>query len=588
MLSHATRTVSSSTHATPPVTSTVSLPDTLPRRALGGTLQARYELALEPCPQERVLFLPRAGANYRLWVDAVPAQRLAPQAQSSEDIAQAVFLNPRIPMLFRLPAHAHSVVLELEGLAFLDFGLQTLRAGPALALAPVHTHTYTRVIDWTLNVGYLIATLAAMGAWIWTRRRHDQGLAWYLVSSAVWVIRGFYATVNEPMLSPNLYELGVSLQVMLMAPPVVAAALHLVGKWSRAWAWLLGGTTLACVSLLALAAAFPLHAHVLRGASYAVTIGWMVIAFLLAARYRHRLPGWRGWVVVAGYLALLLGLGSDYLYVLGLQDMREDSLSLVVWGYLALLLSLLVVLVDHAMRAVDRIQEINIELDQKVQQRTQEIAELYAQRQQEQLAQADAQARQQERERLVREIHDGIGGQLTTTLRAVERGRYSPQDLEQALQECLDDLRLVMDASSMHDHLDAALAAWRHRWDARLELLGLTLHWEVQDPLETPLLDAQDVLHLLRVLQEAVTNTLKHAQATELNVRVRSDSKVFEMRIVDNGRGWSHDTQRSAGAGRGLASMRQRAEHLGAQLLVTSSPGTGTCIALCKPWNPPR
>lgn len=576
------RTLGSTQGAIPTSEEMVDLPDNLPRQQVGSTLFARYRFELERCTQERVLFVPRAGASYQIAVDGVPARRLAPHAHEA-GWESAAHMNPRIPMLFRVPAGARRIDVELEGLPFMAFGLPALKVGPAMALAPLQARTYTRVIDWTLNAGYLIATLAAVGVWIWTRRRHDLGLAWYLASSVVWVVRGLYSTINELWLPPTVFELGVALQVALMAPPTVAATLHLLRQWSRAWAWRLGISTAACVALLAATLAMPLQAHGFRALVYAVTVGWMVTALVLAVRHRSTLAGWRGTVVLAGYVALLVGIVSDYLYVLGLRALGETSISLLVWGYLALLLCLLVVLVDHAMRAVDRIQQINTELDQKVQERTQEIAALYSLRQAQELALADAQARQQERERLVREIHDGIGGQLTTTLRGVERGRFTPQALEQALQDCLDDLRLVMDASSMHDRLDAALAAWRHRWDARLELLGLELRWRVQDPLDTPGLDAQGVLHLLRILQEAVTNALKHAHASVLEVRVCSDAQALELHIEDNGQGWKDERPPNT-AGRGLASMRQRAAQLGAQLELRSTAGEGTCVQLRKPW----
>ncbi len=552
-------------------------------------MQLHYRVTFTPCAQERALLIPRAGMGYTVLVDGVPTQRLGPLPDGTPEPqdADAPVHNPRVPMLLRVPPGAQTVDFHMQGLAFLDMGLPVLRVGSTHNLAPVHAGMYRRVIEWTLNAGHLITVFALLGLWGWSRRPRDHGLMWFLIASTIWVVRGHFGTLTELPFHTNGYELAVALQVVLMAPSTLAATLHILRRWHQRWAVSLGVSTAFCALLLTTALLLPAHAHGLRSLAYAITMAWLVLAFLLALRHRKALPGWRGTLVVCGYVALLFGIGKDYLYVMGILTVRDDGISMLVWGYLALLLCLLVVLTDHALNAVDRIRRLNVELDQRVGERTREIAHLYAQRETEQLAYADTQARLQERERLVREIHDGIGGQLTTTLRAVERGRFTPEGLGQSLQECLDDLRLVMDASSSHERLDAALAAWRHRWDTRLELLGVVLHWRVQDPLDDGL-GAQAVLHLLRVLQEAVTNALKHAQATRVEVFVALEALSNEaphlvLQIRDNGRGWTPNAHPSPSQGRGLVSMRQRAQTLGATLAIQSAPGEGAAITVRVP-----
>lgn len=564
-------------------TAEVSLPDTLPRTQLGGTMQLHYRLILEPCAQERAVLIARAGAGYTLTIDGQAVQRLGPlpDPQAAADRSDAIH-NPRIPALFRIPPKAQVLEIRLHGLPFVSFGLPIMRVGAAHTLAPVHAHLYRRIIEWTQTGGDLITVFAAMGLWVWWRRPHDLGLKWFLISSGVWIFRGHYGTVTELPLSPNAYEIGIALQVVLMAPTTVVATLHILRRWSPRWGRWVWGSTAFCTLLLLGALALPVLAHALRSVAYLITLGWLSTACVLALRYRKSLAGWRGTVVVLGYGAMIGGVALDYLRVQGVLAFSDENMSMLVWGYLALLLCLLVVLTDHALHAVDRIRKLNVELDRRVGERTREIAHLYAQRETEQLAYADTQARQQERERLVREIHDGIGGQLTTALRAVERGCYTPQRLGQSLQECLDDLRLVMDASSSHERLDAALAAWRHRWDTRLELLGVALRWQVQDPLDDGL-GAQAVLHLLRVLQEAVTNVLKHARATVVDVQVDVQDAHLVLRVHDNGQGGVPAAPRAQEQGRGLASMQQRALALGGSLSLHSAPGHGTTVTVRAP-----
>ena len=86
---------------------------------------------------------------------------------------------------------------------------------------------------------------------------------------------------------------------------------------------------------------------------------------------------------------------------------------------------------------------------------------------------------------------------------------------------------------------------------------------------------------LIRIVQEALTNVRKHADATVVRVTVSTDDHL-RITIIDNGRGFHPE---EAPAGFGLESMRQRAEVIGARLSVTSSPQDGSRVELVMPLN---
>jgi signal transduction histidine kinase len=90
-------------------------------------------------------------------------------------------------------------------------------------------------------------------------------------------------------------------------------------------------------------------------------------------------------------------------------------------------------------------------------------------------------------------------------------------------------------------------------------------------------------LQLLRVAQEALTNVLKHARATRVEVRLRHHGDMLEMEVEDDGRGLAAGPQRQ---GHGLGNMRSRAERLGGVLEVRSGPA-GTCVVLRLPMTAP-
>jgi len=84
-------------------------------------------------------------------------------------------------------------------------------------------------------------------------------------------------------------------------------------------------------------------------------------------------------------------------------------------------------------------------------------------------------------------------------------------------------------------------------------------------------------LQLLRIVQEALSNVRKHAEATRTQVSLCNGGPMLELIVRDNGRGFNPDHARSAGRPHfGLGTMRERAEAIGAEFHLTSSVGSGT------------
>jgi signal transduction histidine kinase len=94
--------------------------------------------------------------------------------------------------------------------------------------------------------------------------------------------------------------------------------------------------------------------------------------------------------------------------------------------------------------------------------------------------------------------------------------------------------------------------------------------------------------HLLRVALEAVTNAMKHAHASRIDVTLSFTPDQVEVNVTDNGRGFDADRPPPPSSGHfGLFGMKERAEKLGGQLTITSRPpGGGTEVRLVVPTNP--
>ena len=183
-----------------------------------------------------------------------------------------------------------------------------------------------------------------------------------------------------------------------------------------------------------------------------------------------------------------------------------------------------------------------------------------------------------ERQRLTRDMHDGLGSALAASLVAVERGDVQPARLAASLRECIDDLRTVLDSLDPMEHdLVALLATLRHRMERRLEAAGIRSVWRMAElpPLEW--LGPSEALHVMRIVQEVLNNAIRHSHATSIRFATEALAGTVEVEIADNGIGFDRAALR---AGRGLGHLEQRAAALGAGLMVDSQAGGGTRVVL--------
>ncbi len=187
-----------------------------------------------------------------------------------------------------------------------------------------------------------------------------------------------------------------------------------------------------------------------------------------------------------------------------------------------------------------------------------------------------------ERQRVMRDLHDGLGSTLVSSLVALERGSMPASAMVEVLRECVDDSRIVIDSLEPIGHdLVVLLATMRHRLGPRLLAAGLNVRWEVQDLPALPWLGPTQALQVLRIVQETLTNVLKHAHANSVRIATRHTVDGGTERIVivieDNGVGFDIHARAK---GRGLRHLESRARQLGATVDIHSEPGKGTSVRL--------
>ena len=196
--------------------------------------------------------------------------------------------------------------------------------------------------------------------------------------------------------------------------------------------------------------------------------------------------------------------------------------------------------------------------------------------------------RLQERIQLAHDLHDGLGGSLIRSIALVEQ---APQPLPNErvlslLKMLRDDLRQVIDqGSSAGAQVPATPVQWaaplRHRFTRILDEMGVTSLWDMP-PHWQGRPSALQCLGLTRLVEEALSNTIKHSRARQVRVQcTQPQGGALCLRIEDDGVGFDVEAVRHAGLSVGMRSMVTRAERIGGALeVVSSSAGTKLTVKL--------
>jgi Signal transduction histidine kinase len=181
----------------------------------------------------------------------------------------------------------------------------------------------------------------------------------------------------------------------------------------------------------------------------------------------------------------------------------------------------------------------------------------------------------QERQRFMRDLHDGMGGYLMTALSYTETTSGKDSTLHKILKLAVSDLRIVINSMEKDDEeLMFMLAMFRQRIESMLNIQGIELVWQVEDEPSLASSDPSHSLQILRIVQEAVNNIAKHAQATQARLTLKKNAIV----IADNGTGHTQVWTK----GHGINNMRQRAQQINAVLDIDTTP-SGVSVTLSWP-----
>jgi signal transduction histidine kinase len=195
----------------------------------------------------------------------------------------------------------------------------------------------------------------------------------------------------------------------------------------------------------------------------------------------------------------------------------------------------------------------------------------------------------EQRDELVREMHDGLGSQLFGASLLTNAAEDAPPQLlkhrmaevNAALVDAMDSLRAGLTVlGAPPGAFGPAVMALLLRSERVFEAAGIALQTQVEDDVVSLHLDSRSVFALLRTMQEALTNIARHSRSSHAGVRIQCGGRLLLILIRDDGRGFNLE---GIPAGHGIANMKRRLQQLGGETLIVSAPEKGCTIELKLP-----
>lgn len=484
------------------------------------------------------------------------------------------------PMLFQLPyGEARSEhVIEISFDCWADYTgclLPSMRVGPLRSVTAFYERqNFLRIgVPQIGSVSILI--VGAFALFFWVRRRHEVAYLLFFCASLLWTFRTLHYHLSRYPEPERVFWWITINSLSWLSVLVYFFVFRLYGERRKVVERvLIGAASLSTfVALWHLVEVNWIYEQIQYALQAAISL--FVSILLSIAAWRRRT---REHIAMAVALWICLAFGiHDFL--LETCMISIEGVYLLPYAALPLFGAFIYAMARRYRGAIEDTERLNASLEERLAERTRELDASHAL-----LRRVEVEsARNQERQRLMRDMHDGLGSSLMSSLALAERGETDPDFVLGTLREAVDELKLTIDSlEPIESDLVTLLANLRYRLGPRLTRAGLAIEWDMPDLPKLVWMDAAAALQILRIVQESLTNVLKHARATKLRVSAATVDGHVRVTIADDGVGFDVDALARAPSGRGLRNIRQRAEQLGARIEITSR-GTGTILTLLLP-----
>jgi len=453
--------------------------------------------------------------------------------------------------------------------------------GTEAELRPRYEWLYLVNISLNQATTLVIAAIGFLMLSLWWRRRQDAAHGYFGLAALVWAAQSTNLYVQDIALATRHWEVLAHSGMDIFGALFFLSLLRFTAiRWPLMERLLWG-----IIPLVPLTSWWvPEHWY------QVLALGWHLVAVLLgmvvlarighAALRRHNAEA-RPLVAVFG-AALLFAVhdwlmhGKSQWYQSITQWIPQD---IYLTHFSAPMMFLVVgwIMTGRFARMSSRLENLNTELEQRVRVKHAELESSFARTRE--LEQDRATMR--ERERIYRDLHDDVGAKLLSLVY-----RAGSAENAELARSALQDLRDVVSTSAQAPvRLAYAFADWRLECEERLTAAHLELDWDDTAVPSDLLLASEKATHLVRILREAVSNVIRHAQASRVRVLVVLTGDALTMEIADDGIG--QDVEKTL-PGRGRQNMLLRARRLGAKISWRNGRPNGCLVIVEVPMMRPR
>ncbi len=443
--------------------------------------------------------------------------------------------------------------------------------GPEESFKDVYTQQYFFKVTIVKLIGGLLFFAALATGAIWILRRNESLYGWFALTCLLWsinILTEFLVDLSDPM---GLFKLLFRYSSIAF---FCAMLVIVVNRYRDRRAAKIELLLVLIAFLLSLSTALAPEQYKQAMSNYAIgAFALTLISYCFLALIKNYLRmGTTTDCLVAYSVAVIFFFSIGDLQAAISSTAEKYSGMTAHLGAPFFVIVLGWKLIKDFVSARSNAEELNYNLEQRVAEKTRELEQSFARMQ----ALEKRQILAEERDRLIMDMHDGLGGQLVSAMSMLEYDDIDRSTVSTAIKNALGDMRLMIDAlDPVSDDLAMVLGSFRQRLENTMKGTDVRLDWQVQD---VPLMDdlgPHKTLQILRILQEAVNNAIKYSGASVITIRTGTeDSRVF-LSVTDNGNGMPENCVK----GRGLENMKRRAEMLSGTLSIIDSPN-GVCLKL--------
>ncbi len=468
---------------------------------------------------------------------------------------------------------SNEIVIQASSSFSLAVGRIQIGAQPVLQ----RQYAYVNLVRITgpiiANYAMLILGLGALMMWLF--RRNDFELLFFAITSVAWMVRDYHFFAEKLPFGTEAFYGITTFSIYFAA--AASASFCFVFLKIPGRRWIIPTMFAFGLFICTIVATFRVSEMLIFLPTFFIAI----MTSILGIRDLRRSSTPDHWLLSLVMASLTLSSTHDF----GRNEELWAGLGFYIQPYIGFTFTLafLFSFGRRSLAAFKSQNEVNKLLEAGISEAREELAESEAKRRTLEVDRAIV----SERERLMREMHDGIGSNLVTALAIAER-QEQPATTIKTLKRAISDLKITVDSlEPVEGDLIALIGNLRHRMTADLRAAGLASKWEVGDCAPLPWLDATNALHVLRIFQEAISNVISHSGATLMRIgcveETRNNIPGIVAFVADNGTGF--DGQFEVESGKGLSNMRSRTQTLCGQYSLKTQKGGGTELKVWFPYD---